>query len=386
MIPYGCHDIDQTDIDEVVKILKSSFLTQGDTVPEFETRVAEHCGAKHAVAVNSATSALHIACLSLGVSSGDRVWTSPISFVASSNAALYCGASVDFVDIDPNTYNLSADKLRDKLEQAKQTNSLPKVVIPVHLCGQSCEMAAIHQLSEEYGFHIIEDASHAIGGKYQGMPIGGGQYSDITIFSFHPVKIITTGEGGMALTNNPVLAEKMQLFRSHGITRDPGLMKHKPHGEWYYEQIDLGFNYRLTDIQAALGVSQLKRLDKFVSKRNELANRYTDLLSELPVITPFVLSDAYSSYHLYVIRIDHEHTTTTRESVFSTLRENGIGVNIHYIPIYKQPYYQGLGFSEGYCEIAEQYYKYAITLPLYPALTEQQQDQVVEMLKTALNI
>lgn len=383
MIPYGRQDISEADIQAVVNVLRSDFLTQGPAVPAFENAVADYCGAGHAVAVNSATSALHIACLALGVCKGDVVWTSPITFVASANCALYCGAEVDFVDIDPRTYNLSTDRLAEKLALAEKSGCLPKVVIPVHLCGQPCDMAGIHALSECYGFKIIEDASHAIGGKYKGELIGNCRYSDITVFSFHPVKIITTGEGGMALTNNENLAQRMQLLRSHGITRDAADMTHAPDGPWYYQQIDLGYNYRITDIQAALGMSQMQRLDEFVAKRHAIAKRYEELLADLPVITSWQHGDSYSGLHLYVIRLKLAEIGKTHREVFEALRAAGISVNLHYIPVYMQPYYEELGFQAGHCPEAEQYYAEAISLPMYTALTEAQQDQVVTALREA---
>jgi len=383
MIPYGRQDISETDIQAVVDVLRSDFLTQGPAVPAFEKAVADYCGAGHAVTVNSATSALHIACLALGVGKGDIVWTSPITFVASANCALYCGADVDFVDIDPRTYNLSTERLAEKLAQAEKSGRLPKVVIPVHLCGQPCDMAGIHALSQRYGFKIIEDASHAIGGKYKGEPIGNCRYSDITVFSFHPVKIITTGEGGMALTNNENLAKRMQLLRSHGITREAGEMTHAPEGPWYYQQIELGFNYRMTDIQAALGLSQMRRLDEFVAKRHAIAKRYEQLLADLPVITPWQNADSYSGLHLYVIRLRLAEIGKTHRQVFEALRAAGIGVNLHYIPVYRQPYYEDMGFKAGLCPEAERYYLEAISLPMYPNLTEAQQDKVIESLRVA---
>jgi len=383
MIPYGRQDISETDIQAVVDVLRSDFLTQGPAVPAFEKAVADYCGAGHAVTVNSATSALHIACLALGVGKGDIVWTSPITFVASANCALYCGADVDFVDIDPRTYNLSTERLAEKLAQAEKSGRLPKVVIPVHLCGQPCDMAGIHALSQRYGFKIIEDASHAIGGKYKGEPIGNCRYSDITVFSFHPVKIITTGEGGMALTNNENLAKRMQLLRSHGITREAGEMTHAPDGPWYYQQIELGFNYRMTDIQAALGLSQMSRLDEFVAKRHAIAKRYEQLLADLPVITPWQHPDGYSGLHLYVIRLKLAEIGKTHRQVFEALRAAGIGVNLHYIPVYRQPYYEDMGFKAGLCPEAERYYLEAISLPMYPNLTEAQQDKVIESLRVA---
>lgn len=383
-IPYGRQNISDTDINAVVEILRSDFLTQGPAVPAFEESVVNYCGGKYAVAVNSATSALHIACLALGVGKGDVVWTSPITFVASANCALYCGATIDFVDIDSRTYNMSVERLREKLAQAEQKGCLPKVVIPVHLCGQPCEMAEIHSLSQRYGFRIIEDASHAIGGRYREEPVGNGRYSDVTIFSFHPVKIVTTGEGGMAVTNEEALAKSMQRLRSHGITRDAAEMSGNSDGPWYYEQIDLGFNYRMTDLQAALGTSQMQRLDQFVAKRNQIADRYDRLFWDLPVQTPWQHPDSYSGRHLYVIRIRENESSRSHKEVFERMRAGGIGVNLHYIPIYRQPWYQQLGFSAGYCAEAEQYYKEAISLPMYPDLTEEQQEKVVSVLAEAI--
>lgn len=385
MIPYGRQDISESDIQAVVDVLRSDFLTQGPAVPAFEKAVADYCGVGHAVAVNSATSALHIACLALGVGKGDVVWTSPITFVASANCVLYCGADVDFVDIDPRTYNLSTDLLAEKLAQAENSGCLPKVVIPVHLCGQPCDMVGIHALSRRYGFKIIEDASHAIGGKYQGEPIGNCRYSDITVFSFHPVKIITTGEGGMALTKDTQMARRMELLRSHGITREAGEMTHTPDGPWYYQQIELGFNYRMTDMQAALGSSQMQRLDDFVAKRHAIAKRYDQLLADLPVITPWQHPYSYSGMHLYVICLKLNQIGKTRRGVFEALRAAGIGVNLHYIPVYRQPYYVNLGFKDGLCPEAEQYYTEAISLPMYPGLTDEQQDQVVSALREAIS-
>lgn len=383
MIPYGRQDISEDDIQAVVNILRSDFLTQGPSVPAFEKSVAAHCEVKHAVAVNSATSALHLACLALGVGKGDIVWTSPITFVASANCALYCGAEVDFVDIDACTYNLSVTHLAEKLESAARIGRLPKVVIPVHLCGQPCDMEGIYALSQRYGFKIIEDASHAIGGKYQGEPIGNCRYSDIAVFSFHPVKIITTAEGGMAVTNDAELAKRMQLFRSHGITREANDMTHEPDGAWYYQQIDLGFNYRMTDIQAALGLSQMARLEEFVAKRHSIARYYDECLRNLPLTTPWQHSDSYSGLHLYVIRLKLNQIDKTHRQVFDALRSAGIGVNLHYIPVYLQPYYQRLGFQPGYCSEAELYYAEAISLPMYSTLTQDQQNQVIAALRKA---
>ncbi len=384
MIPYGRQDISQDDIDAVVDVLRSDFLTQGPKVPEFEQQVASYTGAAHAIAVNSATSALHIACMALDVGPGDMVWTSPNSFVASANCARYCGAEVDFVDIDPNNWNLCPQKLADKLAHAEKQNRLPKVVIPVHLCGQSCDMAAIHALAQEYGFTIIEDASHAIGGRYRDDPVGSCRYSDIVVFSFHPVKIITTAEGGMALTNNADLFERMARLRTHGITRDPAQMVNEPAGPWYYEQLELGYNYRMTDLQAALGTSQIQRLDEFVARRNELAKRYDQLLANLPIHCPTVIADAYSSWHLYPIRLQLDRIKRSHREVFEALREGGIGVNLHYMPVHLQPYYRALGFEPGLFPEAEAYGRDAISLPMFPKLTEESQDQVVRLLRECL--
>jgi UDP-4-amino-4,6-dideoxy-N-acetyl-beta-L-altrosamine transaminase len=386
MIPYGRQDISEADIQAVVDVLRSDYLTQGPAVPAFEKSIADYCGAQHAIAVNSATSALHIACLALGVGKGDVVWTTPVTFVASANCALYCGAQIDFVDIDPRTYNMSVERLAEKLAHAEKIGNLPKVVIPVHLCGQPCDMAGIHALSQRYCFKIIEDASHAIGGKYRGEPIGNCRYSDFTVFSFHPVKIITTGEGGMAMTNDAQLAKRMQLLRSHGITRDESEMTHAPDGPWYYQQVDLGYNYRMTDLQAALGLSQMQRLDEFVIKRHTIAKRYDQLLAGMQLITPWQHVDSYSGLHLYVIRLKLGAVNKTHRQVFEGLREAGVGVNLHYIPVYLQPYYEGLGFKAGYCPEAEQYYTEAISLPMYPGLTKVQQDKVIEVLRQITTI
>lgn len=384
MIPYGKQDISQADIDAVLDVLRSDFLTQGPKVPEFEARVAGHVGAKHALAVNSATSALHIACLALDLGPGDWLWTTPITFVASANCGLYCGAKVDFVDIDPQTYNLCPQALANKLEQAEQAGCLPKVVVAVHLCGQPCDMAAIHELGQRYGFRIIEDASHAIGGKYRGEFIGNGRYSDITVFSFHPVKIVTTAEGGMALTNDDNLASRMNLLRSHGVTRDQILMTHEPDGPWYYQQVELGFNYRMTELQAALGVSQMDRLDAFVARRHELASRYDELLADMPVTTPWQHPDSYSGLHLYVIRLQLDNIRKTHRQVFESLRGQGIGVNLHYIPVHTQPYYESMGFAAKDFPEAMAYYGEAISLPMFQGLTDEQQDEVVRALELAL--
>lgn len=374
-IPYGKQNISKNDIESVIEVLKSDFLTQGTKVPEFEQKITNYVCAKGAVAVNSATSALHIACLALGVSEGDYVWTSPITFVATSNCALYCGAKVDFVDIEPETFNMCPNELRLKLQKAKKVNKLPKVVIPVHMAGQSCDMEEIYKLSKEYGFKIIEDASHAIGGKYQGGKIGSCEYSDITVFSFHPVKIITTAEGGVATSNNLDLLQKMELFRSHGITRDKSLL-FQDHGPWYYEQQCLGLNYRMTEIQAALGISQMDRLDEFIAKRHELANNYFKAFEASNIKLPLQKKENYSSFHLFILRFPTERYN--RLEVFNHLRENNIGVNVHYIPVYLQPYYKDLGFEAGLCPKAEKYYNEVISIPLFGHLTIEEQNIIIE--------
>ena len=385
MIPYGKQNISKADIESVVKVLSSEFLTQGPQVPLFEKTISEYCGSKYSVAVNSATSALHISCLALGLQEGDWLWTSPNSFVASANCALYCGAKVDFVDIDPLTYNLSVEELEKKLINAKLDGKLPKIVIPVHFAGQSCDMRKIKSLGDEYGFSIIEDGSHAIGSQYLDKAVGGCQYSDITVFSFHPVKIITTAEGGIASTNSNDLAQKMNLYRSHGVTRDNALMRGKSDGSWYYQQIDLGFNYRMTDLQAALGISQLQRLDDFVSKRHILKKRYDKLLESLPLIRPYQSLSCYSALHLYPIKLDlTENFHKNKKKIFNELREDDIGVNVHYIPIHLQPYYQNLGFKYGDFPNSELYYENALTLPLFAKMTFEQQDKVVNALTKIL--
>ncbi len=376
MIPYGRQNINNEDILAVESVLRSNFLTQGPFVPDFENFIASYCNVNYAIAANSATSALHLACLALGVGEGDIVWTSPITFVASANCALYCGANIDFVDIDPQTYNMSVQQLSEKLELAEKIGKLPKVVIPVHLSGQSCDMSSIAELAKKYKFKILEDASHAIGAKYQNLPVGNCKFSDITVFSFHPVKIITTGEGGMAVTNNEELAKKIRLLRSHGITRDENDMKIKSNYPWYYEQIELGFNYRMTDIQAALGLSQIKRIDNFIEKRHQIANKYDKLLESAALVKPFRSEDCYSSFHLYIILLKNnskfDHLTT-----FKKLREEGIGVNLHYIPLYKHPFYKKINFQ---LIEAENYYSRAISLPIYFDLSEEEQDYIVKAL------
>lgn len=383
-IPYGRQSISQQDIDAVVAVLTSDWLTQGPVIERFEQAVADYCGTQYAVAVSSATAALHIACLAAGLQLEDRLWTSPNTFVASANCGLYCRATVDFVDIDPTTYNLSATALKHKLAEAARQGCLPKVVVPVHLAGQSCAMDQIAVLAEQYGFTVIEDASHAIGGWYQGKPIGACPFSDMTVFSFHPVKIITTGEGGMILTNRLDLYDKLIRLRTHGITRESHLMEGESHGPWYYQQLELGYNYRMTDLQAALGASQLHRLDEFVSQRCWLAERYNQLLQSLPLILPWQHPDTASSWHLYVVRVKLDKVNKTQRQIFESLRKADIGVNLHYIPVHTQPYYQQLGFHWGDFPQAEQYYREAMSLPLYYGLTETDQDRVVQTLQEVL--
>ncbi|MDG1500320.1 MAG: UDP-4-amino-4,6-dideoxy-N-acetyl-beta-L-altrosamine transaminase [Planctomycetota bacterium] len=384
MIPYGRQDIRQEDVEAVVEILRSDFLTQGPTVPAFEEAFVERVGASHGVATNSATSSLHLACLALGAGPGDVVWTTPTTFVASANCARYCGAEVDFVDIDLQTWNMSVAALREKLEQAERDGRLPKIVIPVHLCGQPCEMESIGELAQQYGFKVIEDASHAIGARYQGEPVGNCRYSDIAVFSFHPVKIITTGEGGLATTRDPEAAKRMRLLRSHGVTRDPEQMVGESLGPWYYEQVALGFNYRMTDMQAALGLSQLQRLDEVVTRRHELARAYDEALAGLPLQLPFNHPDTYSALHLYPVRLRLDRIRRTHREVFEELRSGGVGVNLHYIPVHTQPYYRDLGFSVGQFPEAERYHAEAISLPMFPTLSNEQQQEVVRVLREAL--
>jgi UDP-4-amino-4,6-dideoxy-N-acetyl-beta-L-altrosamine transaminase len=384
MIPYGRQSIAQRDVDAVVEVLRSDFLTQGPMVPRFEQAVLSVCGAKHGIAVNSATSALHIACLSLDVGPGDVVWTSPITFVASANCARYCGADVDFVDIDPRTYNLCATALEEKLIAANKAGRLPKVVIPVHLTGQSCDMHAIHALGRKYGFRIIEDASHAIGGRYRDEPVGNCRYSDITIFSFHPVKVITSGEGGMAATNDDELAARMTRLRTHGITRQRELMTREPDGPWYYEQQELGFNYRLTDLCAALGFSQMQRLHEFLEARHLIASEYNQRLAALPLTIPYQNPHSYSGLHLYVVRLRTGEGSCSQREMFDRMHAAGIGVNLHYMPVYLQPYYRALGFKPGHCPEAEAYYAEAMSIPMYPDLTSADVDRIISALSTAV--
>jgi UDP-4-amino-4,6-dideoxy-N-acetyl-beta-L-altrosamine transaminase len=383
VIPYGRQDINDNDIAAVIAVLKSDFLTQGPVVPRFEDSIAERVGAAHAVAVNSATSALHLAMAALDVGPGDLVWTTPNTFVASANCARYCGADVDFVDIDPTTYNMCAYAYEEKLIDAARNGRLPKVIIPVHMCGQSPDMLRLSALSKPHGIRIVEDASHAIGAQYADHPVGACALSDITVFSFHPVKIVTTGEGGIATTNDTDLAQRMQMLRSHGITRDETLMQGPSDGGWYYQQLELGWNYRMSELQAALGLSQLDRLEEFVEARNVLAQRYDKLLSNLPVQCPARLDQAYSAFHLYIIRLNISNRNLHR-TVFEDMRTGGIGVNLHYIPVHLHPYYRDLGFGEGDFPQTEAYYRQAISLPLYPKLTKTNQDQVVQVLEASL--
>ena len=381
MIYYGHQHITEKDIQAVEKVLRSNYLTQGPVIESFEKKVANYCGAKYAVAVTNATSALHIACKAAGLGEGDVLWTSPITFTASANCGRYCGADVDFVDIDDKTYNMSVAELRHKLETAVKK---PKVVIPVHLAGQSCDMEAIKALADEYGFKIIEDASHATGADYKNTKVGSCRYSDMTVFSFHPVKIVTTGEGGIVLTNNKELYEKLKLYRSHGITRDSDLMTQEADGPWYYQQIELGFNYRMTDLQAALGCSQMDSLDKFVARRRYLVKRYNEKLKGLPLRTPYQDEATNPSWHIYIIRVDFTKVKLSKKEIFARMKDRGIVLNLHYIPVHTQPYYQKLGFQKGDFPVSEKYYEEAITLPLYYDLTDEQQDEVIEALKEVL--
>lgn len=381
VIPYGRQSISEEDVAAVTDVLQSIWLTQGPKVEQFEAAVAGKCGARFGVATNSATSALHVACRAAGLGNGDILWTSPNTFVASANCGLYCGASVDFVDIDPKTYNICPDKLEEKLIAAEKIGKLPKVVIPVHFAGQPCDMERIASLGKKFGFTIIEDASHAIGATYKNTKIGSCTYSDMTVFSFHPVKIITTGEGGIVLTNRGDLHENLILFHSHGITRNPKFMEGSSHGPWYYEQVELGYNYRMTDIQAALGLSQLQRIDEFVQRRHYLADRYNNALRNFPVELPWQHSDLYSAFHLYVICLKLNQISKSRRQIFEEMRAASIVVNVHYIPVYTQPYYRKLGFSDGYCNVAEQYYESAISIPMYFGLTDEKQDRVIHLLE-----
>lgn len=381
VIYYGRQSIGEDDIREVENVMRSDFLTQGPAIEKFEKRVADYCGAKYAVAVTSATAALHIACKAAGLGEGGLLWTSPITFVASANCGRYCGADVDFVDIDDSTYNMSVETLEDKLSHGER---VPDVLVPVHLAGQSCDMERIHALSKQYGFKVIEDASHAVGADYLDGKVGSCRFSDMTVFSFHPVKIITTGEGGMVLTNSESLYEKLRLYRSHGITRDERLMTTASDGPWYYQQIDLGFNYRMTDIQAALGCSQMNKLEDFVSRRRYLVNRYNELLKDLPVRLPFVSSDTNPSWHIYIVRLVMEKINKDKKQIFKEMHDRGFTLNLHYIPVHTQPYYAELGHKPEECPTAMEYYREAFTLPLYYTLSDEQQDEVVRALREVL--
>lgn len=381
MIFYGKQSINEDDIQAVAEVLRSPLITQGPAVERFEQRMAKYCGAKYAVAVTSATAALHIACRAAGLGERDALWTSPITFVASANCGRYCGADVNFVDIDDATYNMSVDELEKKLAAGGH----PKVVVPVHLCGQSCDMERIHGLAQQYGFTVIEDASHAVGATYKDTRVGSCRYSDMTVFSFHPVKIITAGEGGMVLTNRKDLYDKLSILRTHAIVRDPAQMTHESDGEWYYQQIDLGYNYRMTDFQAALGYSQMNRLEAFVARRREIAKRYDEMLQGLPLRTPYQSPDTNSSWHLYVVRVDFEKAGLSKQEIFERMRAHDVQLNLHYIPVHLQPYYEALGFRKGDFPVSERYYEEAITLPLYYELTDAQQDKVVQALKEVLS-
>lgn len=381
MIYYGKQSVNEDDIQAVTEVLRSPLITQGPAVERFEKRMAGYCGAKYAVAVTSATAALHIACRAARLGVGDMLWTSPITFVASANCGRYCGADVDFVDIDDATYNMSVTELEKKLAAGKR----PKVVVPVHLCGQSCDMERIQTLARHYGFTVIEDASHAVGATYKDTRVGSCRYSDMTVFSFHPVKIITSGEGGLVLTNRKDLYDKLVMLRTHAVVRDPAQMTHEPDGEWYYQQIDLGYNYRMTDFQAALGFSQMNRLEAFVARRREIAKRYDEMLRDLPIRTPYQNPDTNSSWHLYVVRVDKGRVEKSKQTIFEEMREQGVQLNIHYIPVHLQPYYEKLGFKRGDFPVSERYYEEAFTLPIYYDLTDEEQDQVVSALKEVLS-
>jgi len=383
-IPYGRQSISEDDIASVVAVLKSDFLTQGPAIQRLEEAIAAYCGVKHAVAVCNATAALHVACAALELGSGDVLWTSPNSFVASANCARYCGADVDFVDIDPRTLNLDPAALRAKLEKTKASGGrLPKIVVPVHFSGLPCEMEELGRLAREYGFTILEDASHAIGARYRDKPIGDCRHSIATVFSLHPVKIITSGEGGLVTTNDTTLYRRLCRLRSHGITRDESEMTAASHGPWYYQQLELGFNYRLTDLQAALGLSQLARLDEFVRRRHEIADTYDKAFRELPLELLARAASSRSALHLYVVRLTAA-SQVSRAELFARLREKNVLANVHYIPIHLQPYYRGLGFRDGQFPVAEAFYGSAVSLPMYPGLSSDEQAHVIETVRAAL--
>ena len=383
-IPYATQDINQDDNDAVSEVLRSGWLTQGPAVPRFEQAVASYCGVSHASAVCNATAALHLACRALGLGPGDMLWTSPNTYVASANCALYCGAGVDFVDIDARSYNMSVEALRAKLASADKAGKLPKIVVPVHFSGQPCDMAPIRELAGRYGFAVVEDASHAAGARYRDSRIGDCAYSDVAVFSFHPVKILTTGEGGMLLSKRSELDAAFKLLRSHGVTREQSLMDAPSHGPWYYQQIELGYNYRITDIHAALGASQLARLEAFLARRRAIAARYDEKLAGLPLVLPYQHPDCHSSWHLYVIRIPAANGRS-RDQVMAGLRQAGINANVHYIPVHTQPYYRRLGFNNGDFPQAEAYYAEAISLPMYYGLSDADQDTIAGRLRALLS-
>ncbi|MDB6118480.1 MAG: pseC [Verrucomicrobiaceae bacterium] len=385
VLPYGRQSISEQDIAAVVEVLRSDFLTQGPAIGRFESAVNDWCGSRHGVAISNGTAALHLAVKALGVGHGDWVWTSPITFTASANCARYCGARVDFVDVDPGTVNLCPDRLAAKLEIAEKNGTSPKVVIPVHFAGQSCAMDRIHALGQKYGFRIIEDAAHALGGTYLNERVGNCRWSDMVTHSFHPVKIITSGEGGMVTTNDDELASRVALLRTHGITRDPALMEGESHGPWYYQQVELGYNYRMTDIQAALGASQMTRLESFAARRREIASLYDAAVASLPLHALARDPKAVSGWHLYMIRLDLKTIRKTRREVFESLRAQGIGVNVHYIPVHLQPDYARLGFTAGMFPEAEQYYEECITLPMFPAMADEDVERVRRALQAAVD-
>ncbi len=377
-VPYSRQTITEEDIAAVETALRSTHLTQGPAVERFEADFAGLHKVDHAIALCNATAALHLACLALGVGPGTRVWTSPVSFVASANCALYCGAEVDFVDIEPTTRLMSVAALEEKLVDAEREGRLPKVVIPVDLTGLPCDYAGIRKLADKYGFAILADSSHGVGASYRGEPVGS-QFVDAAVFSFHAVKIVTTGEGGLIATNDGRLAERIRLLRSHGITRDPAAMQHASPGDYYYEQSILGYNGRMTDIQAALGSSQLARLPQMHSSRAAAARRYDELIADLDWTVPVIPTDRTSAWHLYVVERD-DGDSAARDMVFAAMRSDGIGVNLHYIPIYLQPYYARLGFRPGHCPMAERYYARAMTIPLFPGIDHSLQERVADHL------